>query len=410
MKDEVQRISKLVAEGRLSPEDAADLIDAFYASERAEGYEQNSNGANHADGTPPPPPPPHGANRDPFRSFVEAVEKMTKEGVESVNWQEVAHQARHNAKRGVDALKTSLEELSKGKVHFGWLFNQETREVTLPLTVSEGKLLKIDNPCGDVKVVGGFDTGSVTARARFKAATLEEARNKARDYTLIVEESEHGVQIRQPDVSGLSVDVEVQLAGTGSVEVRSESGDVEIMDTKGGARISSRSGEVKLRGLIGVVELNSDSGDVQLEDIVTTSATIENKSGDLTARRVRGNLSARSASGDILVLDGSGKIVSLETVSGRVQLSVDEPVSGTVNVRTVSGHVAVAVPDQSDCRVSLSTLRGTVASNLEMADEARSDTRLTGRLGDGNGTLDVSAVTGDIVLEMQSATVSASTE
>ena len=35
MKDEVQRISRLVAEGKLSPEDAADLIDAFYASDQA---------------------------------------------------------------------------------------------------------------------------------------------------------------------------------------------------------------------------------------------------------------------------------------------------------------------------------------------------------------------------------------
>ena len=31
MKEEIKRINKLVAEGKLSPEDAADLIDAFYA-------------------------------------------------------------------------------------------------------------------------------------------------------------------------------------------------------------------------------------------------------------------------------------------------------------------------------------------------------------------------------------------
>ncbi len=408
MKEEVQRISKLVAEGRLSPEDAADLIDAFYASERGNGdpYEASSNGSHAEDGSTPPPPPPHGSF-DPFKGFVEAVEKITKEGVDSVNWKEVASHARQNAKKGMEALRGSLEGIGKGGFHFGWLFNQETKDLTLPLTVGSGKVLKIDNPCGSVKVVGGFDVGSVTAHARFKAASLEEAKNKARDYTLIVEESDHAVQIRQPDVSGLCVDLEIQLAGTGAVEIRSESGDLQVLDTKGSARVSSRSGEVQMRGLVGVVEVSADSGNVSLEDVAGTNISVENKSGNLQAVRVRGNLTARSASGDVYFTEGYGKVVSLETVSGNVVLSFDEPISGTVNVRTVSGNASVAVPDLSDCRVSLSTLRGSVASNLELKDEARSDTRLTGRLGEGTGTLDVSAVTGDVILEMKSATVSA---
>ena len=261
VKDEVQRISKLVAEGRLSPEDAADLIDAFYASDRGPQDQAEQGEAGYGNGSPPPPPP-HSDSRDPFRGFVESIEKMTKEGIESVNWQEVARHARENAKKGVDAVRTGIEDLSKGKVHFGWAFNQEVKELTLPLSLAEGKILKIENPCGNIKIVGGFDKGSVTARARFKAASLEEARAKATDYTLIVEESDHAVEIKQPDVSGLCVELEIQLAGAGSVEIRTESGDIQVLDTKGGARISSRSGNIQLRGLIGSVEISADSGNL----------------------------------------------------------------------------------------------------------------------------------------------------
>jgi DUF4097 and DUF4098 domain-containing protein YvlB len=335
------------------------------------------------------------------------MEKMTKEGIDSVNWKEVASQARQNARKGVEAVRASFEDISKGKVHFGWMFNQETKEVELPLNLSGDQILKIDNPSGDVKVVGGFDRGSVTAHARFRAATLEEAKAKADDYTLILEESDHAVEIKQPDVSGLTVDLEIQLAGNCTVEIRSESGDVQVMDTKGAARISNRNGNVQLRGLNGSVEVTSENGNIDLEDIVAPSVSVENKSGDVRSTRVRGNLSVRSASGDIRATDGSSKIISLETVSGDVSLSLEEPVTGAVNVRTVSGNSNVAVPDQSDCRVSLSTLRGSVSSNLQMSDEAKTETRLTGKLGQGTGTLDVSAVTGDIFLEMRSATVSA---
>ena len=79
MKEEVTRINRLVAEGRLSPEDAADLIDAFYASEKtvSESAEAKSE-------TPPPPPNGTASVRDSFKGLFESLEKMTKEGVESI--------------------------------------------------------------------------------------------------------------------------------------------------------------------------------------------------------------------------------------------------------------------------------------------------------------------------------------
>jgi len=99
-------------------------------------------------------------------------------------------------------------------------------------------------------------------------------------------------------------------------------------------------------------------------------------------------------------------VISIETASGNVTVDLEDAISGTLNVRTVNGNALIAVPDGSDCRVSLSTLRGNVHSGLPLEDEARADSRITGRLGSGTGTLDVSAVTGNITLELRnSATV-----
>jgi DUF4097 and DUF4098 domain-containing protein YvlB len=79
-----------------------------------------------------------------------------------------------------------------------------------------------------------------------------------------------------------------------------------------------------------------------------------------------------------------------------VSVDLIEPVIASLNVRTVSGDVTLSIPEGSDCRVSLSTLRGDVACELDLKDEAKQDQRITGRLGAGLGTLDVSAVTGDV--------------
>ncbi len=394
MREEIQRISKLVAEGKLSPEDAADLIDAFYASDRIE-----------EESGPTPPPPPPGASRDPFRGIIDQIEKLTKEGAEAVDWKEVSKQARDSAKKGFDFLKTGLDDLSKGKVNF--FGNTETKQISLPLSVPEGKTLKIENACGDVKVSSG-GTGTVTADARFKGSSIDDAKAKAQAYTLIIEESDTQVIIRQPDVSGLSVDLDIKISGNAAVEIKSENGDIEVIDTGLGARINGRSGDIKVRGLNGQVEIHSESGDMAIEHSEVTSLTVENKSGDIDVRSVKGNMNIRTASGDVRAGNCSGKTVAFESISGDVQVDLVEAVTGSVNVRTVNGNAMIAVPDGCDCRVSLSTLRGSVTCGLELEDEAKAQQRITGKLGAGGGTLDVSAVTGDVRLEMrahQTATV-----
>lgn len=407
MREEVQRISKLVAEGKLSPEDAADLIDAFYASERSDEpmgepaeaataeAEKEKVGAEAAtNGT---------SNRDPLRAIVESIEKLTKEGAEAVNWGEVSKQARQSAKKGFEVLKTGIEDISKGKVQFGWLGTGESREVTLPLSLGEGKTLKVENACGDIKIVGGYEKGLATARAKFRGASHEDAKAKSDAYTLIIEESEHAVVIRQPDVSGLYVDLEIQMPGKGAVEVRAETGDIEISETGGSCRVHSRSGDLKLRGLNGAVELTGESGDISIEDVVTPTLAVENKNGDIRATRVHGNMNVRTATGSVKLSEVGGRTLAIESVSGEIEADLDEPVTGTLNIRTVNGDVRLGIPDGSDCRVSLSTLRGNVSCGLELTDQAKQDQRITGKLGAGSGALDVSAVTGDVTVQLRNA-------
>ncbi len=401
MREEVQRISRLVAEGKLTPEDAADLIDAFYASER------NSTAQEEPRQTPPPPPPGATAesadpnfHKDPLKGFIDNVERLTKEGFESINWQEVSHNVKVSTKKGLDSLKTGLDELSKGKVNIGWFNATETRDVEMPLAISPGKTLKIENPIGDVKVVGGFDQGLIKAHAKFRGATLEESRAKAAEYVLIVEESDHAVTIRQPDVTGLSVDLEIQVPGQAGIDIRVSSGDIQVINTGGSCRANSRSGDLVLRGLNGMIEIGSESGDIEIENCTAPQVTIENKSGDLKLKQVRGNINARTASGDVHVEGGSGKVVAIESVSGDTHFDTVDPVIGALNVRTVSGSVYVKIPDGSDCRVNLSTVRGSVDTGIALIDEMKSEHRITGRIGDGTGTIDVSAITGDVVLEM----------
>lgn len=398
MKEEIRRIMALVQEGKLSPEDAAELIDAFAHAE--EESEEASTGPQ----TPPPPPPdaPGADGKDPFKSFVEFMEGLGKE-VNEVNWQEIAGHIRKGTQKGIDTLKQTAEQIKQGKVGFGWFGTSETREVKLPLTLGAGKTLRVENRAGDVKVTGGFPEGSVFAKVQVRGSDPEDARKRADEFNLILEESDHLILVRPPEGVGLSVDIVVQLDGAGHVEVVSESGDVRVLDTQAGAKVRTHSGDIQVRGLQGPAELLTQTGDIAVEECTSPAMTVENKAGDISVRKVQGNLSVRAASGDVAIRDCSGKTLSVESVTGDVLVELGEPVTGTLNVRTVNGDARVALPDGNDCRVSVSTLRGDVSCSLDLADEARTDQRITGRLGNGDGTLDISAVNGDISVGLRAA-------
>lgn len=396
-KEEISRIMRLVQEGKLSPEDAAELIDAFNT---AEGQEGSSNQE-----PPPPPdptgttPPPFTGHKDPFKGFVDFMEGVGKEVSQSVNWHEVARQVRVGAQKGAEGLRQGIEQLKKGEFNIGFFSTYETKDFTLPLTLAEGKTLRIENPAGDIKVTGGFETGSIHARAKVRGSDVNDAKDKADNYTLIVEESDHQVLVRQPDVSGIEVDVVVQLGKASNIEIKSESGDVRLLDTGGGCRVNTQSGDVHVQGLNGTIEVTTQNGDLNMESVQSPSIAIENKSGDISLRDINGNLNARSASGDISAKRLSGKTISVESVNGDVDLDIVEPVSGTLNVRTVNGDAVLQIQDTSDCRVSLSTLRGEVSCSVPLQDEAKMEQRITGRLGAGTGAVDLSAVNGDVCLK-----------
>jgi DUF4097 and DUF4098 domain-containing protein YvlB len=391
MKEEIRRIMKLVEEGKLSADDAAELIDAFEsAPPEDDSDEPEPSSESKAEDA---------GKKDPFAAVVEAIEKIGKEVSTSVNWSEIAAQIKEGTKKGVEAIKHAAEQAKSGR---GWtIFGiAEKKEVELPLEVPAGKILRIENGSGDVKVFGGASTGTLIARAIIRGKDAEDAKSRAEAYTPVIEESDHFVLIRQPDVGGLHVDIEVRLASKASVEVRCEAGDIHIDGTGGGCRIDGRSGDVRLTGLDGAIEIDTVSGDVHISDSKTTSLDLEGKSGDIRIERVKGNFNVRTSAGDVSLREVSGRTISVEAVSGDVRLDVDEPVDGTINIRTVNGNSRVGIPDGSNCRVALSTLRGGVHTELFLKDEARHENRITGVLGDGAGTVDISAVNGDVMLAL----------
>lgn len=412
---------QLVKEGKLSPEDATELIEAFEepaASAGNVGGGQESEagrakarpsqktkaegqGPKAEDATEPPSDRTSEPDSDenPFRSLIGSIEKMAKDVAAGVDWQDIAGTVRTNAEKARDAVKKAADNAKLGKGPFGTFFgSHESRTVELPLDVPKGKILRIEGEAGDVRVTGGAEKGHLTATATFRAHSVDEAKAKAEAYTPVIEESDQFVLLRQPEGSDFSVDLEIYVPDGVPVEVRMQSGEVRVIDTRGSARIIGRSGDVTLKGLDGTVDVSLYSGDVRIEETKSAVMTVETKSGNIKLIGTQGVMNVRTSSGDVRVVNGRGRTLSIEAAAGNVSVEMAEPVMGAMNVRTVSGDARVYVPSGSDCQVMLSTLRGSVSSTLELKDLNQESLTITGKLGHGAGSIDISAVNGDVHL------------
>ena len=112
-------------------------------------------------------------------------------------------------------------------------------------------------------------------------------------------------------------------------------------------------------------------------------------------------IEAKTSSGDVTLTDVKPTTLSIEAASGDISADVSQPIDSAVNITAVSGDVKLGIVDGSDCRVTLSTLRGNVSCGLELTDMVREGQKVTGRIGDGTGTLDVSVVTGNVSLVLR---------
>ena len=397
MKEEITRIMKLVQEGKLSPEDAAELIEAFGGASGESSDEPASESKSEATDQES-----EKEVEGPFIKLIAGIEKIGKEVSISMDWKDIADQVRSGVNKGAEAIKVAMDDAAKGRGPFSSVFGHNAkRHYDLPLDVPSGKILRLEGISGNVFIEGGHDVGSVSIDATFRAYNEEEAQKAADRYLPLLEENDQSVTLRHGETENLTADVVIRTKKGVPVEAKITSGEVKVYKTGGSVRVTSVSGDVEVRDVEGTVEVSVVSGDVRIEDAAASIMTVESKSGDINLARVSGSLNVRTSSGDVRAQNCGARTFSVEAASGDVTLDINQPVEGAINVRTVSGDIKIDVPDGSDARVMLATLRGAVSTSIDLQDETLEKLTITGRLGEGPGSIDASAVNGDVHLGLR---------
>jgi len=146
-----------------------------------------------------------------------------------------------------------------------------------------------------------------------------------------------------------------------------------------------------------------DRGEIDLEVAVPTNLRVRPNtvSGDIEVTGAHGDIAANSVSGDIVLDQLHASAVDANTVSGDVNVRVDELTgNGDFRFHSVSGDVTLTVPASFGADLSMSTVSGDINTDFPVTiGNGRMNRRsLNARIGNGGRRLDVATVSGDLRL------------
>ena len=178
--------------------------------------------------------------------------------------------------------------------------------------------------------------------------------------------------------------------------------------------MSTRSGSIRLSQANGVIEADTKSGGVALTEVAgrVTARVVsgavrlvaaDEEPTDVEASSISGAVTIEGAHGEVKVDTKSGsvritRVVSMKigahSVSGSVNADARLVSPCDVRLSTTSGAVRLSIPKETQGRLSVRTTSGGISCDLPLAETVRTRTRVEGVLGEPNGSIEISTVSG----------------
>ncbi len=132
---------------------------------------------------------------------------------------------------------------------------------------------------------------------------------------------------------------------------------------------------------------------------VNLEVSASDVNGTVSVTSMERRVTAATVNG-LVELDGIIASVSANVVNGYILGDVSLPIDGLINMGVVNGEIGLEIPTDTSAQFSAAVANGTIEiSNLVLYDMVTTSVSVTGRLGDGQGTISLSVVNGGIYVE-----------
>lgn len=127
---------------------------------------------------------------------------------------------------------------------------------------------------------------------------------------------------------------------------------------------------------------------------------VEMVNGDVEIAGVTGEVRAENVNGDVIIR-GAGSRVEASTVNGGIEVALDSlNAKGLVDLDSVNGRVVLSLPPGAGARVSAESVNGSIRTDFGLEEKRHRfvGSELEGTIGDASGRVRIETVNGSIAI------------
>ena len=315
-----------------------------------------------------------------------------------------------------------------------------------------GTTLAVDNPHGDVTIVGKSPDGQVhiVVSKQLYVRSDSEAQDKSQRMSPRVDLLGATLSVSLPTLPGASADLSITMPDSGAITVTTNHGTVNITGMRAAVNVTSNHGDIELNSIGGAVDAHINSsgssfaahnidgpvivkgraqdlnvsdvrGEVSLEGEFFGDTHLERLHGPVSFHTSRTQLTLMQLDGDLdlsphaeltgsqivgpLRLRTTSRTISLDRVAGDIDIAdtkgpVDVTSSaplGNITIENRDGSINVTVPQQAGYDIDAETRDGSILGDLPASStSANEHTSVHGKVGDGSARLTLQTSHADI--------------
>ena len=179
-----------------------------------------------------------------------------------------------------------------------------------------------------------------------------------------------------------------------------EDGDVNLSDIDAPrTEVILEDGDLEIDGIRGEIEVDCEDGDIEIFECEIERGRIRSEDGDIEIDRCQGSFELAVEDGDAHLRELTAQDLEIRSSEGTITLSLLPSDNLDLNVRVGDGDVVLDLDREISATFELETEDGRIkVSAADVSDLDQKRSRVTGRLGAGEGKIYVRTADGSVTL------------